>query len=125
MENKNETVIKIAEGVVLTDNEIIAEFMDGFRLKIPRNMWYIRSRNETIDSNNMKYNSSWDWLMPVVERIKIKYVVNPKLNENYFRSVLDSKVTTSIEILHQRVVRFIRWYNSQRGGGNFNNSARP
>ena len=121
-----------------TENELIAEFM-GF--KPYKEAWggsgsFARTYNingDILYGNEMKYNSSWDWLMPVVEKIK---------KEHYFRFDIDSpgSVTkqqhTSVSIfqnwvgggctevceiegedmkstIYKAVVEFIHWYNQQ------------
>lgn len=49
-----------------TDNEIIAEFMqDKKALAVYKHPKYLPSD----DQQYVKYHSSWDWLMPVVEKI--------------------------------------------------------
>ena len=73
---------------------------------------------------SLKYRSSWDWLMPVVEKIENiemegKYFVVDiaqnvceiynKAEDIHFNTciVLDSKILAT----HLAVVRFIQWYN--------------
>lgn len=110
-----------------SDNELIAEFMEGMRLKLtgPRNMWYIKSRNQTVDLGDMLYDKSWNWLMPVVEKIY-------RLEDGVKRlgvqvTIKNSKCTISINkkrfVCHTisplnstygAVVQFLNWYNSQK-----------
>ena len=74
----------------------------------------------------LKFHSSWDWLMPVVEKIesleinKLYTVVDiaiyqcsiyhKKLKEVKFFNFKDSK----IEAVYQTVVEFIEWYNKNK-----------
>ena len=58
--------------------------------------------------DEMEYHSSWDWLMPVVE--KIKKNVEPKQWE-YLMSVLR---LMDIIKMHEAVVDFIKWYNENK-----------
>lgn len=96
-----------------TDNELIAEFMDGFRLKIPRNMWYIRSINQTIDSDEMKYETSWDWLVPVARKFteKAKHTDMPHA---IFMNVYTFSVCGPIGELYENIIKGIKWYNQQK-----------
>ena len=50
---------------ILKNNKLIAEFM-GFKVK--EHGWL--SDKETLHPTDIKYNISWDWLMPVVEKIE-------------------------------------------------------
>ena len=63
----------------------------------------------------MKYQGSWDWLMPVVERINVvtKY---DDYNQNrlHIQRVLDDCINENavgIEEVHKAVVEFIKQYN--------------
>lgn len=55
--------------------------------------------------NNYKFHNSWDWLMPVVEKImNIRTFGAPK--QAVFKSIEPNIATT-----YQAVVNFIKWYN--------------
>ena len=63
-----------------------------------------------------EYHSSWDWLMPVVEKIyssneyvKYKDTMSGIFNEEPVR--INSKY---ISVTHEAVVEFIKWYNEQK-----------
>lgn len=72
-----------------------------------------------IGANRFKFDSSWDWLMPVVEKIEALpndfcnqyfWAVEPKNNHNDFRIF---RVQAKDELLFQ-VVEFIKWYNENK-----------
>jgi hypothetical protein len=126
-----------------TDNEMIAEFM-GF---------YITSDRKSVDGTSdrvwksndspyfggyriphLRFNESWDWLMPIVERIeslgfatKFRYEAFTKgshstayhdieifsLNENngYKRVAFCTERIPKIEAIYKAVVEFIKYYN--------------
>lgn len=105
----------------MNDNELIAEFM-GFRY------------GQNADKNGfMKYNKSWDWLMPVVEKIeslpehplykKYRFSVSIKNNSCEISFARLSKGEpghnhyegkTKIDAVYKSVIDFIKWYNQQK-----------
>lgn len=107
-----------------TDNELIAEFM-GFH------------------GNKLIYDTSWDWLVKVLERIESKGYDNAvffdglhSINErNDFiiykkqggaTELIRNKSNTKIKAVYGGVVSFIRWYNSQnKKGGRLNTMRLP
>lgn len=88
----------------MTDNELIAEFMG---LEIPLGV------NEDGTSMEHPYDISWDWIIPVVDKIRMLCIQRSDLPREPFAAVTSSVITVSIEILHKRVVRFIKWYKSK------------
>lgn len=120
------------KNLILTGNELIAEFM-GFKViaksfedkliyNIPTNngLGYI--------SYMMLYNKSWDWLMPVVEKIeetnfiKIvgKYCGINKTSANSFNNWVATEgisfmnPKSKIESTYKAVVKFIKWHNKNK-----------
>lgn len=70
--------------------------------------------------DELRYNSSWDWLMPVVEKIEETgyFVMINKWSSVYTGFKYDRIETTSVEggskivNTYKAVVDFIKWYNS-------------
>lgn len=114
-----------------TDNELIAEFMGGYNydpdtrvlgLNIPHmdDQWF--------DIKEIQYHTSWDWLMPVVEKIEsLGYDTdicgnNCMISEGtpqgdggkYFRAMIDVDKYPKIVSVYEAVVEFIHWHNSQK-----------
>jgi len=68
----------------------------------------------------LDYNGSWDWLMPVVEKIEslgfrveiigLTCSIYTNSEENIY---VDEPAMTKTEATWQAVVEFIKWYNSQ------------
>jgi hypothetical protein len=106
------------------NNKFIAEFM-GIRYEENRNGH--ESSEYFYEDCELEYHSSWDWLMPVVEKIEnIEYVnrmgrfnVNAiSFEENYTCVITDSENTfiqvegeTKRVATYKAVVEFIKWYN--------------
>ena len=97
---------------VIEGNKLIAEFMGWEKSPYPNtpNKMY-RDDNVNVLSihvADLQYHTSWDWLMPVVEKIeslhaeihgdKIKYFEFSISNKYYWLAVVD----------------FIQWYNSNK-----------
>ena len=127
------------------NNKLIAEFMglkecpifkkiDAERLAEGRSSagspMYIINKGHT---SNLRYDFSWDWLMPVVERIDgnedfyinhssyfnkrhvhIKIENNRRFKEISIYYGNNKKVKTRLEATYLFVVEFIKWYNQNK-----------
>ncbi|KKN20939.1 hypothetical protein LCGC14_0930500 [marine sediment metagenome] len=138
---------------ILKNNKLIAEFMgyrDGHAPCFFTNPYkctcdYHKTHGEYDDDDEEddepKYNSSWDWLMPVVEKIEklgvstnIHYYSGVKVSEftmdipkrlsieGHGSSFLGYKMEygnsnnskqTKIEAVYEIVIKFIKWYNDE------------
>lgn len=105
-----------------TDNELIAEFMGreisgvianyGQPVKVmvlPEKPISLRKSGAAIEA---KYDTSWDWLMPVVEKIRpLAYKID--IDSTAWRRLSGKSIFSKIEDVYHAVVEFIKWYNSQ------------
>jgi cytochrome oxidase Cu insertion factor (SCO1/SenC/PrrC family) len=107
-----------------TENKLIAEFMgvniitidDVRKNKNP----YFSSADGYLE-DDIKYHSSWDWLMPVVEKIEnfgFEFFIvedRVKIAHNTDHSIdviIDfTSGRRKNETAYQAVVEFIKWYN--------------
>lgn len=93
----------------MTDNELIAEFM-GF----PAWETYVDfggMREEKKRLRKMQYHTSWDWLMPVVEKIANELEKDwPRASDG----ALSLRIGTPISVVYANVVEFIKWYNQSK-----------
>lgn len=92
------------------NNKLIAEFMgvhstdnkswfDGLEL-------HKAGLPFSYGASKLKFHSSWDWLMPVIENIDHLEYESERLNK------IDNAIKTrSIVDTCQAVVEFIKWYN--------------
>lgn len=82
-------------------NRLIAEFMKNDAVNSP----HLKQDNE------LQYATSWDWLMPVVEKISSLQKDWPKATDN----LLTLGISTPIIEVYKEVRDFIHWYNSVKG----------
>ena len=125
MENKTQ-----GEKEGKTDNEIIAEFMG---MKQNKGFWE-DSKHAWLPHDLNKFQTSWDWLMPVVEKIYLIRTVEFKmsigsltikclLHGGFFGSGFCIPEKTDLQCWHMSVVEFIKWYNTQPNGSTINTKA--
>lgn len=123
-------------------NILIAEFMGGiyYKFREKPTTWYmwrdIECQRDARQHYNLKYHSSWDWLMPVILKIgKMPVDVNdPEVTMNRFYPVTFGMPTddgteymfrfyacqlhmgaTVMEAAYSAVVEFIKDYNKISG----------
>lgn len=67
----------------------------------------------------MKYHTSWDWLMPVVDKIaKMVAMCEIEIPKNEYEldafSLIRRHIYATIETIHNDVYQFVLWYNQQK-----------
>ena len=106
----------------MESNKLIAEFMGlkDSRVNDERNgiVWETQTKG-------LKYHTSWDWLMHVVETINTMDDFNYSVSINYhYTSITDNNTLydivdesadgNTIEGCYKAVVEFIKWYNKSK-----------
>ena len=102
------------------NNKLIAEFM-GLDTEVFKsgkvNYYYydkVSKQEIFLEAHELPYNVSWNWLMPVIERINI-LVMEDDFYELYNSEEWDNITHTLIQIkikyVYQAVVEFIKEYN--------------
>ena len=102
----------------LESNKLIAEFMgftiiqgDVYNIPVPKNDVGIG-----YTPNKMQYHTSWDWLMPVVEKIwditGSRTLFYHQISEDETLFVNDYQNLSNIEHCYKAAVEFIKWYNN-------------
>jgi len=128
------------------NNEMIAKFLGG----IVREAWHVegfpsqmvwegneaaiyreafmgRPLGKTILSEEMKFHESWDWLMPVLDKIRKDSWLKIEFHEDYTYCLISSPqlgaepVTLeerledmpAIKVVWDAIVTYINWYNEQ------------
>lgn len=97
-------------------NQLIAEFM-GYKKEVRvggvryliKNSWYL-------PNERMLFLTSWDWLMPVVEKTNKIYQKLGEVNKTELAclqaKIMVGIVRVDIESTYMGVFQFIEWYNS-------------
>lgn len=101
-------------------NRMIAEFMGAeeeqteqgefvFAIKFQNHEKLSDFQTEFYYGTELKYHTSWDWLMPVVEEIDHLEYESERLEK------IDNAIKTrQIGAVHEAVVEFIEWYNENK-----------
>ena len=104
-------------------NRLIAEFMGVIRYRPYGD--YIDINGDAYEVEDLNYKTSWDWLMPVVEKIErlgftIEKNFQPVDNDWQCLVVKGNDILfqefneQSIQAMHYVVSEFIEWYNEQK-----------
>ena len=88
----------------MKDNKLIAEFMgiENDNAKMRGHLYECPVTAEYV--SDLEYHTSWDWLMPVVQ--KCFDTQEPTEGQHYF--INESLLTMDIEVVYDRVVEFIK-----------------
>lgn len=108
---------------IINNNKLIAKFMDGYDHGDAFNFGEDNNKYnlpQWADYDELYYNSSWEWLMPVVDKISniVKndgraflhlVIYSPSLFEGRLLSCMKFPITK--EYVWKDVIKFIKWYN--------------
>lgn len=97
----------MSEQEILEGNRLIAEFMEVDRFEAGSWQLYIQITNGS-------YHSSWDWLMPVIDKIYSSddYVKYKRYIEQFSDGIIIN--TKYIDSTYNQVVDYLKWYNSYK-----------
>lgn len=102
---------------IKTDNELIAEFMGAtpciVRVKSIGDERGYECDDFKLPTDELRYHTSWNWLMPVVE--KILEIVDEETREinSEGLAIFELAIGTPISEVYKAAVEFIKFYNSQ------------
>jgi hypothetical protein len=131
------------ENEIIKENRIIAHFMNYFYIKdfdtysIPEqerlkvdSFSYSYEFSDIFKSKELKFHLSYDWLMPVIEKIEnlnldefglgefVSNISNRqgfycefRLRNSYETKISDSFGDSKIDAIYNAVIEFINWYN--------------
>lgn len=94
----------------MKDNKLIAEFMGYDISTIASNgIEVVEFENNDVKVENLRYHTSWDWLMPVLKKIKLQ--VHPD-TVGMWRKVTQPIGYDTHEV-HEEAVEFIKRYGNE------------
>lgn len=123
----------MSEQEIIEGNKLIAEFMQAKNefsdiYYLPEFGHYFNSYgqielNDCFRTDELKYHSSWDWLMPVVEKIEKNFWVTTTTRRGYsavsihqpqraYEKIARVDSENKLEATWKAIVEFIKWYNS-------------
>ena len=94
----------------MKDNKLIAEFMEHEPIVKGNDVYYELNHIRLTSADDLRYHNSWDWLMPVLDKVK-KIRCLPDEHDESFSWVCKS---SDIEAEYNAVVEFIKEYNDAR-----------
>lgn len=106
---------------LLYNNKLIAEFMGGEEVKFSplfgksykqintEKMDCYVSLPKHVDARVFKYNKSWDWLMPVVQKC-----LTVGDNTDEWDALLNALQEVNIKTLYEATINFIQYYNENK-----------
>jgi len=110
---------------VKENNKMIAEFL-GYKNTTPTDKdfdIYENKDGKLLEAMSMQYHSDWNWLMPVVEKIRTIPGMDFMINGDHSKVVLIKNVSVkgfkkietlesgSMQSIYKTAVKFIKWYN--------------
>ena len=97
----------------MENNKLIAEFM-GMNIHHNDKSMMVKNTpqgNEVVSIDALQYDSSWDWLMPVVQKIGGEYLNTP-FDETYSHLTEQYENIWTLEDTYNAVVEFIKDQNT-------------
>jgi len=112
---------------IINGNKLIAEFEYGKRYNDSKDIedCYVEEPTTSMITfylEDAMYHKSWDWLMPVIEKIEsLGYDVNIySWGKGISKSCsiqgisIDVNNTNKLQAVYEAVVEFIKWYNKNK-----------
>lgn len=95
----------------MKDNKLIAEFMELPKEKVGlrQEVIYGLNQDDWYTSDNLNYHLSWDWLMPVVQKIMDVSFFNGEPEDFYVVRDCIPEISNTYKV----VVEFIKQYNNE------------
>jgi len=96
------------------NNKLIAEFMGlpKERVGLKQEVIYGLNQDDWYTSDNLNYHLSWDWLMPVIQKVnEVSGYNDYNTDRLHIQRVLDdciSENAVGIDEVHKAVVEFIQ-----------------
>jgi len=117
------------EQIVKTNNRLIAEFMGVKPVDGWYNGWELHKAGLPFaygamgnGTHDLKFHTSWDWLMPVVEKIERDILPDDSVITITYKDcqipvlvdefdIIITGASSKHEAVYEAVIEFIKWYN--------------
>lgn len=87
-------------------NKTIAEFME-----LPKyGETEFLHNNKICNFSDMQYILSWDWIIPVLQKIDSLEIEIPE-DSNLYGDITSALLNFDIDSLYDAIIEFIKWYN--------------
>lgn len=107
----------MGDTMIKSDNELIAEFMQERTAleSLPDNWKNIIRVTCGLRYDIPPYDTSWDWLMPCVAKIRLILQDNDLYfaSQKIWNKVTLALATADIKAVYVTVLEWIKWYNQQ------------
>ena len=127
----------MTEEEIIINNKLIAEFIhsktDGmFIWDNPPELIANNSKWIGYTEYSAKFHSSWDWLMPCIEKIEshlfvtsiqygqknyyVEIYEHPQLPNTIgkFNPIIEIGKTNKLNVVYETIIEFIKWYNKHK-----------
>ena len=86
----------------MKDNKLIAEFME---LEVDNGLYCYTTAMDDYKTDTLYFDSSWDWLMPVVDKC---FDIHLEHSDDLSFLLNDALLTTNIDEVYKAVMEFIK-----------------
>ena len=86
----------------MKDNKLIAEFME---LEVDNGLYCYTTAMDDYKTDTLYFHSSWDWLMPVVDKC---FDIHLEHSDDLSFLLNDALLTTNIDEVYKAVMEFIK-----------------
>lgn len=106
--------MSIIESKIIEGNKLILQ--SPFALNLHKQWMGKALADGTMDKlfTVLQYHTSWNWIMPVIEKIKIIYPQWDGFIDIELYSLVEAVKTVNKETIWQSVVQFIQWHNQKK-----------
>lgn len=94
----------------MNDNKLIAEFMGHEPIVRGDDVYYELNEIRLTSADDLRYHTSWDWLMPVIEKIGREYKLGNLLG--VMRALRKHSTLQGFDEIYEAVVGFIKEHNN-------------
>lgn len=116
--NENNKMIALFMGFKLVGKELVDVDTEYSSHKLVEDfnvhMLFLLEEDEYPDYSYLSFNSHWDWLMPVIAKIRdLSKTVNEVEIDTWYEYMKEVLPFADIKSAYKYTVEFIQWYNKK------------